>query len=186
MLSQRMLKGWVMAAALVAFTAPATVWAGTLQIFEASAGSGNTRVVNGPVGGLVLNLDYDASSAETGTLFNFYVLIGTTGDLTLDAFTCQATSCLPDLTGLPNSFSASGGDDIQGETGVKNLGLLTISGTFGTIEILDGEYFDPDFGPTFVRDIDPFVLAQVVPEPGALILLGAGLAGLALLRRRAA
>jgi hypothetical protein len=131
-------------------------------------GSGNTRVVNGPVGGLVLDLDYDASSAEANELFNFSVRIGATGDLTLDAFSCQATSCLADITGFPDSFSVSGGDDIQGETGVKDLGLLTISGTFGTVEILDGNYFDPGFGPTFERDIDPFVLAQVVPEPGTL------------------
>ena len=188
MSSQRMLKRWVIAAALVALTAPATAWAQALQFFEASAGSGNTLVVNQPVpGGLLLNLDYDASSAEFGTLFGFFVEVGVgpVGDLTLDVFTCEAAICLANLSGFPNSFTVSAGDDIQGETGVMNLGLLTISGTFGTVEILGGTYFDED-APNFERDIDPFVLAQVVPEPGTLILLGAGLAGLALLRRRSA
>jgi len=178
-----MFKRMILVVAVLALAAPVTSWAGTLQFYDAAAGEGNTNTYPGPVSGLVLDLDYNASSAENGGIFGFgeLVVLTTGGDLTIDSFACQAVSCTFSTTGNTR-LEATGGDTSSGETGVHDFGTISLSG-FGRLELVSGNYFDFGFG---VQTVEPRTLAIVTPEPGTLVLLGAGLAGLAFIRRRSA
>ncbi len=186
---------------LLALALPATTWAdpeGNLQFFEASAGLGNTLELVGPVAGQVLQLQFDGSSANSadevgdpdgggvrGGIFTFTGLgIMATGDLTLNAFNCSVLACTSNL--LPGSLTVSGGDGTETLEGILSLGLLSISGSNGTIVLVGGA---GDYTPfSFVsHDVGTFTLASVtpIPEPGSFVLLGLGLGALAGLRRRA-
>ena len=105
-----MRNGWLMTAVLLALALPAKSWAitGNLQFYENSVGQGNTLGLLGPVAGQLLDLRYNASSAdgllelgnpdgqgERAGIFDFSIIITTTGDVTLDAFACNATGCFP-------------------------------------------------------------------------------------------
>ncbi len=194
-------QGWRLAAVLLALALPATTWAdpeGNLQFFEASAGLGNTLELVGPVAGQVLQLQFDGSSANSadevgdpdgggvrGGIFTFTGLgIMATGDLTLNAFNCSVLACTSNL--LPGSLTVSGGDGAETLEGILSLGLLSISGSNGTIVLVGGA---GDYTPfSFVsHDVGTFTLASVtpIPEPGSFVLLGLGLGALASLRRRA-
>ncbi len=193
--------GWLMLAVLLALALPATTWAdqpGNLQFFESSAGLGNTLELVGPVASQILDLQFDGSSANSadevgdpdmggvrGGIFEFTVLeIMPTGDLTLNAFNCSVLACTSTL--LPGSLTVSGGDFGDTLEGILSLGLLSISGSNGTVVLMGGA---GDYTPfSFVsHEVRPFTLASVSPgpEPGSFVLLGLGLGALAGLRRRA-
>ena len=181
----------------LALPAPALAITGNLQFFENDAGEGNTRALVGP-GTFGLDFRYNASSAdgllevEAGSgragIYDFSVLITTTGNVTLDAFDCRATGCLF-APGLLTATSLDVGmSDILGQEGPQRLGLLTISGSDGTVRVQggpSGNYTPFSFTP---HEFAEFVLASVssgvIPEPGTFVLLGMGLGGLAFLRRR--
>ena len=55
----------------------------------------------------------------------------------MDAFDCMATDCGPP-TLTATSLRVQGGDDVDGEEGLQTLGLLTISGTDGTVVVQAG------------------------------------------------
>ncbi len=197
---------WLMLAVLLALALPATTWAdpeGNLQFFEASAGLGNTLELVGPVAGQVLQLQFDGSSANSadevgdpdgggvrGGIFTFAAIaIIATGDLTLNAFNCSVLACTSTL--LSGSLTLGGGTGFQGQEleGILTLGLLSISGSNGTVELLGGTDALGGYTPfSFVsHDVRTFTLASVtpIPEPGSFVLLGLGLGALAGLRRRA-
>jgi|GEM_PF-2793312 len=185
----------------LALPAPALAAPGSLQFFENGAGEGSTLALVGS-GPFVLDLRYNASSADGllelgdpdggGTrpgIFDFDIIIGTTGNVTLvgfDASSCTSVVCTPITTGFPGTLRVQGSDNQNGLEGLQTLGLLSISGTSGSVEVLGGgpQGYTPF---SFVRhEFTPFVLATVtpIPEPGTLLLLGVGLSGLAFLRRR--
>lgn len=169
--------------------------AGELAVYEASVGSGQVRVLAGPVVNLPLDLDYAPVSAEGGKLYGMSEIeIEATGDLVLtpSGFSCQATSCL--YSPLPftagRQIRITAGNDLAGEM-AANANLLTIglSGTSGLVVVTRGEYVDAT-GPAAtvgnIQTVDVTILAAV-PEPAT----GAGLAAAWLLlaglaRRRAA
>ncbi len=195
---------WLMVAVLLALALPATTWAdqpGNLQFFESSAGLGNTLELVGPVVGEILDLQFDGSSANSadevgdpgdgggvrGGIFTFAAIaIIATGDLTLNAFNCSVlVGCTSNLR-PDGSLTVSGGDGIETLEGILSLGLLSISGSNGTVMLVGGV---GDYTPfSFVsHEVRPFTLASVtpIPEPGSFVLLGLGLGALAGLRRRA-
>ena len=167
----------------LAFSLPVASSAGTLAFFETSAGAGNT-LNTGPVTDLLIDVDYDAASAEGGGLFGFAeITFQTTGDVIFSgAPTCQAASCF--FNASANSIALSGGDAGLGEFGaIFDLLTVTITGTLGTVELTSGTYVDGSFA---VQDAPTTVIAQVgppVPEPTTAVLLAFGLLGLAASRR---
>ncbi len=194
-----MRNGWLLAALLLAFALPTTSWAitGNLQFYEERVREGNTLALVGS-GPFDLDLRYNASSAdgllevEAGSgragIYDFSVLITTTGNVTLDAFDCMATGCLLPPTLTTTSLQVGMSDAILGQEGLQSLGLLTLSGSDGTVRVQGG----PPEGYTpfsFERhEFAEFVLASVssgvIPEPGTFVLLSLGLGALAFLRRR--
>jgi hypothetical protein len=154
--------------------------AGSLQLFEASAGAGSTLVIGGPVSNSALDIDYDASSAEGGELFGFSVLLlQTTGDVVFtSSVVCQAAGCIfnPDVSNPTTQIRFSGGNP-AGETGIQNLATIGITGSFGTVEVVGGSGGGQYFAPLISQqEFSPFVLATVVPEPSTALLLGGALA----------
>ncbi len=162
---------------------PAVAIPGSLQIFEATAGAGNTLLVPSPASDFTLDIDLDTNTAEGGViegiaLFRFSV----TGDLTFDtspsSFSCELTGCV--VGGATSSTLIELNSPFETfSSGITDVITVDISGTLGQVTI-EGQYLDADLT---VRDVVPFALAQV-PEPGTSLLVGSGLALLAVQGRR--
>ncbi len=167
------------AAALTSLVAQ-TSRAGELAVYEASVGSGQVRVLAGPVTNLPLDLDYSPASAEGGELYGISEIeIEATGDLVLtpSGFACQATACL--YSPLPFATSklirVTAGNDLAGETAASaNLLTIGVSGSSGLVVLTRGEYVDATGtagAVGSVQTVDVTILAAV-PEPAT----GAGFA----------
>lgn len=179
--------GPVIALALASSFGAAASRAGELAIYEASVGSGQVRVLAGPVTNASLDLDYAPASAEGGKLYGMSEIeIEATGDLVLTptGFSCQATSCLysplPFTTGRQIRLTA--GNDLAGETAPSaNLLTIGVSGSSGLVVLTRGEYIDATGTAGAVgeiRSVDVTILASV-PEPAQGAGLAAALAFLA-------
>lgn len=169
----------------------APTWAGTLQYFEDSLGSPGVTALYAPGSGLVADIDYDASSAEGGSLLYgaSEITIIPLGDAVLVAFTCQlAAGC---TEGVEYTFTAGGAgtgilqvsdSDIDPQTGLLELGDITWDSlSSGSLYLASCNYTD---GSPAERTCDPFTLATTVPEPATGALLGLALAAFGVARRR--
>ena len=175
-----------MALALLALLAPTLSEAGTgpLQLYDASAGQGNTLQVLGPVSDFVLNIQFDASDSEGGSIQTVAASFMSTGNVTLSAFVCDITGgCTTAGIQGGTSISLSGGPVNSDLTGIQDFFSINITGSDGTFQLLSGNYLT---GGTTEGTLEPFTIAVVnpIPEPGTLVLLGAGLLGVAFLRKR--
>jgi hypothetical protein len=94
-----------------------------------------------------------------------------------------------DWSGVPGQLfgwaCGTGGTIASGAS--YQLAILTVdTGAVGdTIILTSGTYLTPFFSQLDVENAGQ-TLVTIVPEPGAVVLLGAGLAGLAFLRRKRA
>lgn len=171
--------------ALLLAAAPA--WASSFKIFEESLGSPGVTAQFPTGNGLVADIDFDASSAEGGSLLfgASEIHIVPLGDAILTAFSCELAGC---TEGVDYTFTAGGtgtgsilitDSNVNSETGVRELGLITWnSASSGSLYLAGCNYTDAS---ATERTCDPFTLAQTVPEPAngpmlALALIGFGFA----------
>ena len=149
----------------------APVSAGTLQYFEESLGSPGVTALFTPGTGLIADLDYDASSAEGGSLHYgaSEITILPLGDAVLNAFTCElAAGC---TSGDDYVFTSGGAgvgsivvsdSDVNPQTGILELGLIDWDSLgSGSLYLSSCNYTDA--GAT-ERTCSPFTLAQT-PSP---------------------
>jgi len=177
-----------MALALLALLVPTLSEAGTgpLQLYDASVGQGNTLQLFGSQTDFVLNIDFDASNSEGGSIQGLSASFMSTGNITLSGFVCDITGGCT-TQGIQGGTSISLGSSAGNSdlTGIQDFFSINITGNDGTFELLGGNYLT---GGSIEGTLQPFTIAVVdpVPEPGTLVLLGAGLLGVAFLRKRSA
>lgn len=170
----------------VSLAAPA--WAGTLSFFEDSLGSPGVTAQFAPGSGLLADIDYDASSAEGGSMpFGgpSEILILPVGDAVLTAFTCQLAAGCGVYTFTPGGAGTGSllisDEDSDAQSGLYELGDLTWD-SFGAggLQLDSCNYTDAN---ATEQQCSPFLLAATVPEPGTAALLAFALAALARKRR---
>jgi len=94
-----------------------------------------------------------------------------------------------DVSGIPGQvfgWACGDGRTIPSGTNAHFMTLTVNTGLVGDeIVLTGGSYLSSGFGGPDVENVTQ-VLVSIVPEPGSVVLLGAGLAGLAFLRRKRA
>jgi hypothetical protein len=144
--------------------------------------------VIGLLGGTYVGFRY-ASTSEVEGLFDDVGIVGNFGNI-IDASALAAEALLSQwgMTSVNSptfmqSFFFTG--DVGSSSGTRKTGLLEVDHNRGSWQALGDSYdliesaSNDSYGSALVR------VHQTVPEPGVLALVGLGLAGLAMTRRRA-
>ena len=175
-----------MAIALVTLATGTSASAGSLDLYESSVSPGAVRVVATPASAEMVDVHYDAPSAEGGGLFGLSeIAFYATGDVSFDAagFSCQLSGCMvnPEVFASGQTFTVTGGDDLNGSfLALSDLVTFRVSGTNGYVVIAAGEYLDATGAAASigaVQTVDPTILVRV-PEPGFGVGVAGGLAAL--------
>lgn len=166
--------------------------AGTLRVYEGTAGAGRVRIIVGAVTNALIDIDYAPVSAEGGKLYGISEFeIEATGNLVLSptSFACQAVPCLfsPSPFVAGKRIRVTAGNDLTGSTAAtSNLLTIGLTGSTGFLVLTRGEYLDgtgPGASVGTVRTPDVTLLVSV-PEPGTAAALTFGCGLLALAHRR--
>ena len=154
----------------VVVLAHAPAWSGTLQIYEASLGAPGVTAVFASGNGLVADVDFDASSAEGGSLLfgASEIAIVPVGDAVLVAFDCQLSSgCTEGVDYVFTPGGAGVGSILVTDpsadplTGIHELGdIVWDSPADGGLHLDGCNYTDANANE---RTCDPFTLARTAP-----------------------
>ncbi len=176
-----------LAVTMLFLAAPA--WAGSLQFFAGSPGNPGVTKVFDPGSGLIGDIDYNASSAEGGSMpFGgpTEILIEPVGDAVLTAFTCQLAAGCDFYTFTPGGAGTGSllisDSDSNAQSGLYELGDITWDSlAAGGLQLQSCNYTDAS---ATEQQCSPFLLATTVPEPATAALLGFALVAFGVARRR--
>ena len=144
----------------------------TYQLWvDPSAIAGSTFGVDG---------NFVANGQLSMTAFTGISANGTVGNLCLTATGCGAVAF--------GELAIISGDAINGNAVPFEIGTVTIANsgaiTGGDVTLWTGDYVGSDFNGHSATTPQVIAFVAAVPEPGTLVLLGAGIGGLAVLIRR--
>jgi len=122
------------------------------------------------VGSGVITLDYSVPQTANGTYFQLGILLQYPGNSYYGTFFTSSTTDL----GFQNNY----GQEVYRGTIDYTINAGP-SGGFGF-----GLMYNSDYAPALPFTVDNITLVSAVPEPGTIALVGLGLAGLTLIRRR--
>lgn len=162
--------------------------AAAFSVFHSPANDGtNGGVALIPDDGsdVTLNLWFDPEVPGASPIFGYSGVFLTAGaGLGLFSFMGES-DVLSNSGGFPTTLGVDGGDVNMGDSAPRRIGTLVVRGSAfgGTLSVTAGSFTDNGFNSRPVTPI-PQLVAQVVPEPGAALLLGLGISATAGLRRR--
>ena len=155
----------------------------TLPFYLLPGGTAGGPPVIPGAGSTVFQLWVDPSAISGGT-FGIDGQLEAAGTLKMTAFAgIAANGTTGNLNTTTQNLNFVSGDAVNGNSVPFEIGTVTISnggGPAGDVTLFTGDYIASDFITT-VPATTPQILAQVVPEPGTLLLLGLGTSGLAVL-----
>jgi hypothetical protein len=132
-----------------------------------------------------LNLWFDPEVPGASPIFGYSgVFLTAAAGLGMFSFTGES-DVLSNSSGFPTTLGVDGGDINMGDSEPRRIGTLVVRGSAfgGTLSVSAGMFTDNGFNAQPVSPL-PQLVAQVVPEPGAALLLGLGISLTAGLRWR--
>ncbi|HKE11071.1 MAG TPA: PEP-CTERM sorting domain-containing protein [Myxococcota bacterium] len=155
-----------------------------VALYLSPGGCNNCAPLGLDHGTFTFSLIVDPTHAQGGITFGVGdMTIQATGTLTMSAFT-PASGTTSNLVNPNELLISATGDPVAGNTAPYVAGTLSIfnSGDIasgGTIGVFSGDYISGGGVKVSLQGPQGLADANFIPEPGTLLLLGAGLGGLA-------